>query len=57
MNNKSEEKLLAASDVMTEYTEQSANDREQKESYKGYLQLDSHKAKELSEVEQTSAVS
>lgn len=57
MNNKSEEKLLAASNVMTEYTEQSANDREQKESYKGYLQLDSHKAKELSEVEQTSAVS
>ena len=57
LNSNSEEKLLAASDVMTEYTEQSANDREQKESYKGYLQLDNQKAKELSEVEQTSAVS
>lgn len=57
MSKNSEEKLLNASDVMTEYTEQSVNDKEQKEAYKGYLQLDNQKAKELAEVEQTSAVS
>lgn len=51
------EKLMNASDVMTEYTEQSVNDKEQKEAYKGYLQLDNDKAGELAEVEQTSVVS
>lgn len=57
MKGNSEKKLLAASDVMTEYTEQSATETEQKESYRGYLQLDNDKARELAEVEQTSAVS
>ena len=57
MSKKENKKLMAASDVMTEYTEQSLNDRQQKEAYKGYLELDNEKAKELSEVEQTSAVS
>ncbi|MEE1043681.1 MAG: hypothetical protein UH854_06915, partial [Clostridia bacterium] len=57
MSKNNSEKLLNASDVMTEYTEQSVNDKEQKEAYKGYLQLDNETAKELAEVEQTSAVS
>ncbi len=57
MNSNDEKRLMVVSDVMTEYTEQSADNEKQKESYKGYLQLDNKKAKELAEVEQTSAVS
>ncbi len=57
LSKKNNKKLLAVSDVMTDYTEQYTNDRLQKEAYKGYLQFDNQKAKELSEVEQTSAVS
>lgn len=56
MSKNNKEKLLAASDILTDYTEQASTDKEQKESYKGYLQLDNQKAKELAEVEQTSAV-
>lgn len=56
MSKNTKEKLLAASDILTDYTEQASTDKEQKESYKGYLQLDNQKAKELAEVEQTSAV-
>ena len=57
MKNKNKEKILAASDVLTDYTEQASTEKEQKDSYKGYLQLDNQKAEELAEVEQTSAVS
>ncbi len=57
MSKQSEEKLIAASEVMTDYTEQSPTESEQKKSYEGYLQLDDKKASELAEVEQTSAVS
>ena len=57
MKNKTEEKILTASDVLTDYTEQASTENEQKDSYKGYLQLDNHKAKELAEVEQISVVS
>ena len=57
MSKHSEEKLMAASKVMTDYTEQVSTENEQEKSYKGYLQLDNKKAKELAEVEQTPAVS
>ena len=57
MSNKAKEKLLAASDVMTDYTEQSTNDAQQQEAYEGYLQLDDQTAKELAEVEQTPVTS
>ncbi len=57
MSRQSEEKIIAASEVMTDYTEQSTDETEQKNSYKGYLQLDSKKASELADVEQTSATS
>lgn len=57
MNANTEKKLLAASDILTDYTEQASTEKEQRESYEGYLQLDNRTAGELAEVEQTSAVS
>lgn len=54
---KKEDKIIAASDVLTDYTEQANTEKEQKDSYEGYLQMDDHKASELAEVEQISAVS
>lgn len=57
MKKNSEEKLMAASDVLTDYTEQAYSEKEQKDSYMGYLQLDNKKAEELAEVEQNSIVS
>ena len=57
LNKGKEKNLIAASEVMTDYTEQPSTESEQEKSYKGYLQLDNKKAEELAEVEQTSAVS
>ncbi len=54
MNEKS--KLMAASDVLTDYAEQAPSEKEQIKSYKGYLQMDKETAKELAEIEQTSSV-
>lgn len=56
MSNKNEKKLIAASEVMTDYTEQGTTEKEQEKSYKGYLQLDNKKATELADVEQAAAV-
>lgn len=49
--------LETVSDIMTEYTEQVTDKEEQKQAYQEYLQLDEDSADELTEVEQTSAVS
>ena len=57
MKKDTDKKLEAASDVLTDYTEQASSEKEQEEYYKGYLQLDNNKAEELAEVEQASVVS
>lgn len=56
LSKNNEKKLIAASEVMTDYTEQATTEKEQENSYKGYLQLDNKKATELADVEQASAV-